>query len=107
MTTSKKPRRMARPPQVSDGPEVAPYIVEAAETCPIAPVEKRVTKTSIVLDLLQQECGATLAAIVEVTGWLPHTARAALTGLRKKGHAIARSKVDGITRYVISPGAAE
>ena len=107
MTTSKKPRRMARPPQVSDGLETMPDTVEAAKSCPIAPVEKRVTKTSIVLDLLQQECGASLEAIVEVTGWLPHTARATLTGLRKKGHAIVRSKVDGITRYVISAGVAE
>jgi hypothetical protein len=28
--------------------------------------------------------------IVATTDWLPHTARAALTGLRKRGYAIAR-----------------
>jgi len=38
---------------------------------------------------------------VAATGWLPHTTRAALTGLRKKGHAIARDRVEGVTRYAI------
>ena len=26
--------------------------------------------------------------LTAATGWLPHTARAALTGLKKKGHAV-------------------
>ena len=30
--------------------------------------------------------GATLTEINEVTGWLPHSARAFMTGLRKKSH---------------------
>jgi hypothetical protein len=38
--------------------------------------------------------------MVEATGWLPHTTRAALTGLRKKGYAIQKSKnPDGVTVY--------
>jgi hypothetical protein len=36
--------------------------------------------------------GATLDALVEATRWLPHTTRAALTGLRKRGFAVARSR---------------
>jgi hypothetical protein len=35
------------------------------------------------------------------TGWLPHTIRAAITGLRKKGHSIQRIKRDGMTCYRI------
>ena len=35
------------------------------------------------------------------TNWLPHTTRAALTGLRKKGHIITASKVDGASLYRI------
>jgi hypothetical protein len=31
----------------------------------------------------------------EATGWLPHTTRAALTGLRKRGYVIARERIDG------------
>ena len=59
------------------------------------------TKQALVLDLLKREGGTTLAEIVEATGWLPHTSRAVLTGLRKKGHAISSAKVDGVTRYQI------
>jgi hypothetical protein len=50
--------------------------------------EKKPTKTEIVLSLLSREEGASLAELVEATNWLPHTTRAALAGLRKKGHAI-------------------
>lgn len=57
------------------------------------------TKQSLVISLLQGDGGATLNKLVEATGWLPHTTRAALTGLRKKGNAIARTKVEGVTRY--------
>jgi DNA-binding IclR family transcriptional regulator len=41
---------------------------------------------------MQRKSGASLAALVEATGWLPHTTRAALTGLRQKGYAIERDK---------------
>lgn len=32
--------------------------------------------------------GATLSELVTLTGWLPHTTRAALTRLRQRGHAV-------------------
>jgi len=38
--------------------------------------------------------GATLAAIIKATGWLPHSTYAALTGLRKRGYALERSRTD-------------
>jgi hypothetical protein len=41
---------------------------------------------------MQGVTGATLNDMVGATGWLPHTTRAALTGLRHKGYAIARGK---------------
>jgi hypothetical protein len=104
MNTSKKPRRMARPPHDGDGQDIHCDAMGATDPIVTAPVEKRVTKLSLVLGLLHQEGGASLAAIVEATGWLPHTCRAALTGLRKKGHAIVRDKVDGVTRYSIAAG---
>jgi DNA-binding IclR family transcriptional regulator len=61
----------------------------------------RATKASIVLDLLRRENGATLAELVDATGWLPHTTRAALTGLRKKGHVLDKSTRDNATCYRI------
>ena len=62
--------------------------------------DKAPRKTALVLDLLRRPAGATLPELIEITGWLPHTTRAALTGLRKKGHEITRGKRDGVTFYV-------
>ncbi|MBB4155535.1 hypothetical protein GGQ80_003460 [Sphingomonas jinjuensis] len=70
-----------------------------AEVDGIAPLPSRTTKQADVLALLGRDDGATLGDIIAATGWLPHTTRAALTGLRKKGHQIERSKRDGATCY--------
>jgi hypothetical protein len=107
MTTLKKPRRMARPPYVDGSGTENPDGQIATEPADVAGLEKRVTKQSLVLDLLQRDGGASLAEIVEATGWLPHTARAALTGLRKKGHAIERTSIAGESRYQIAVAAAQ
>jgi len=62
---------------------------------------ERQTKTAIVIGLLQRSEGATLTELVDATGWQPHTTRAALTGFRKKGHVMEKSKRDDTTRYRI------
>lgn len=49
--------------------------------------------------LLLRDEGATLDQMIATTGWLPHTTRAALTGLRKAGYAIDSDKVDGVRTY--------
>ena len=59
------------------------------------------SKAAMVLGLLTREEGARINELTAATGWLPHTMRAALTGLRKKGHVVVREKVDGVTRYAI------
>jgi hypothetical protein len=33
--------------------------------------------------------------LTAATGWLPHTTRAALTGLRKRGYVLARERREG------------
>lgn len=60
---------------------------------------KRNSKITVVLDLLRRADGATVPELIAVTGWLPHTTGAALTGLRKKGHTLDKSKRDGGTCY--------
>lgn len=65
------------------------------------PTVERNTKTSTVLDLLRRDEGATLAELIAATDWLPHTTRAALTGLRKKDHAIERGKRGDTTCYFL------
>ena len=96
---ARSPRRMAREPKTGVASTNVPAI-EAATPLPKAstPAEPRQTKSAAVLALLQRKEGATLDQLVEATGWLPHTARAALTGLKKKGHAITSSKQEGQPR---------
>lgn len=62
----------------------------------------RLTKAAAVITLLERDGGATLAELIAATGWLPHTTRAALTGLRKKGHAVERTKRGNETCYRIT-----
>ena len=73
----------------------------APVNCSGAAATKRQTKQALLVAMLHGEDGVPLTAIVEATGWLPHTVRAALTGLRKKGYAIVRTKIDSETRYMI------
>ncbi len=68
------------------------------------PAAARTTKSTQVIDLLKREQGATLQELVEATGWLPHTTRAALTGVRKKGHAVSKEKRGEATCYRIAEG---
>jgi Protein of unknown function (DUF3489) len=55
---------------------------------------RRGTKIAEVIELLQGSDGVTLAELVANTGWLPHTARAALTGLCKRGYAVRINRTD-------------
>jgi len=50
------------------------------------------SKLARVIDLLRRFDGATILQLTEATGWLPHTTRAALTGLRKRGYAVVRER---------------
>jgi hypothetical protein len=60
------------------------------------------SKIAHVIELLSRGDGASVAELIEATGWLPHTTRAALTGLRKKGHQIEKARVGEVTRYHIT-----
>jgi DNA-binding MarR family transcriptional regulator len=50
------------------------------------------TKPETILKLISRSMGANIGALEKATGWKPHSVRAALTGLRKKGHLIERRK---------------
>lgn len=69
--------------------------------------ETRVSTRTCVRDLLGRDEGATLAELIDATGWLPHTTRAALSRLRSGGDTLAKSKRDdGVTCYRLLPVAA-
>lgn len=60
------------------------------------------TKAATVQKLLSRPKGATLVEIIEATGWLPHSARAFMTGMRKKGLELVREcRTNGETSWRI------
>ena len=63
------------------------------------------TKQALMVEMLSKERGATLDALIEATGWLPHTTSAALSGLRKKGYVIERigGEGKGASAYWVVP----
>src|SRR5215208_1137148 len=66
---------------------------EPSQATPAEPAPARgPTKQAVIIGLLQRQEGATLADFVAVTGWLPHTTRAALTRLRQAGHVLGKTK---------------
>lgn len=64
-----------------------------------APV--RLTKREQIVALLRRADGASLDELMAATGWLPHTTRAALSGLRKSGMTLEWVKTDGGNCYRI------
>lgn len=71
-------------------------------TTPAALNDKRATKTARLLEMLQRGEGASIEEVSELLGWQQHTVRAALTGLRKKGHEVVRDKEGSVTIYRIA-----
>jgi hypothetical protein len=67
----------------------------------VTPVS-RITKSATVTKLLSRNRGATLAEMMAATNWQPHSSRAFLTGLRKKGMTLRKeARRDGETCYRI------
>ena len=68
---------------------------EAMEPGPARPSAPRGgSKLARVIALLERDHGATIEELIAATGWLAHTTRAALTGLRKRGYAVAIDRSD-------------
>jgi len=90
-TRAKKPRR-----RIVQKPITATPKGKKSQTA-----ARQGTKQALLIDLLKRRKGATIEAIVETLGWLPHTVRAALTRLRQQGFQIERVREDGASRYRI------
>ena len=56
-------------------------------------------KLGVVLKAIRRKRGATLAELTEITGWQPHTARAALSRLRQRGFPAVLSEESGRKAY--------
>lgn len=91
----------------SDGsaePGEAAASTNSETTSPAATGEEPATRSPTgklgqVLEAISGETGATLSDITTLTNWLPHTARAAVTGLRQRGFAIHLVVHDGRKAY--------
>lgn len=96
----------AKAPQAATGAKEAKAATTAApppKAAPKAPAgatertPREGTKQATMIAMLQRKDGATIAEIVEATGWQQHTVRGAFAGALKKklGLNIVSEKVDG------------
>ena len=90
--SSKKPEEIRRSETASEG------------TIESLPAPRRETKQALLLELISREGGATIEELTSATHWLPHTARSAITGLRRRGHDVRRVRIKGISRYFAGSG---
>jgi hypothetical protein len=79
---------------------------------PVSPAQRQAapragTKQDLLLQLVTREQGATINDMMAATGWLPHTTRAALTGLRRKGYHLTRTSSTAGPIYRVDTAAAE
>ena len=85
-TSTRKPRRMAREKQPPAEPATS--------------IAKAPSRLDQLQELLTRNGGASIAEMVETTGWQQHSVRGAMAGaLKKRGLAISSEKVDGTRRY--------
>jgi hypothetical protein len=62
------------------------------------------TKRAVLIGMLERPEGASVAELGQRLGWLPHTVRAAMTGLRHAGREVTRSKdAAGQSVYRLAP----
>ena len=69
----------------------------AGRTAPRTGKMREGTKRAALVAMLRRDEGATIAEVVAVTGWQPHTVRGALAGALKKrlGLTVASEKIEG------------
>lgn len=90
------------PSNTASAKEAAKQASSSSARNPVKPSPK---KPDIILKLLKRRNGARMQDLQKATGWQAHSIRAALTGLRKQGHALSREKgKDGVSRYSVSGG---
>ena len=78
-----------RPSKVSEA-----QVSKAARGRSEASSEKAGSKRALLIERLCRPAGASISELQKALGWLPHTVRAAMTGLRHKGFAVTRSRND-------------
>lgn len=74
--------------------------------CPSGASRSRETRQTQLRRMLTRKSGATIDQMQMAFGWQPHTARAALSSLRKSGEVIERSTTEkGAVYRILKPEA--
>ena len=99
ITNDERPEKTALKPEPrSKGADTAPVSVSSPD------LPRASTKRAMLIGMLERAQGASVAEIGQRLGWLPHTVRAAITGLRHAGREVTRSKNEsGQTVYRLAP----
>jgi Protein of unknown function (DUF3489) len=109
-TAAKKaPTKAAQAAKGAKKAKVATTAAPAKKPAPKAPAgapdwtPREGTKQATMISMLQRKNGATIAEIVEATGWQQHTVRGAFAGALKKklGLTIVSEKVEGRGRVYL------
>ena len=85
--------------------KTAPRTRKAATT-PTPAVETKTSKQNVVLSMLRRANGASVAEIIDATGWQPHSVRGFFSGALKKRlkiDVISEKGEDGVRRYHVAP----
>ena len=99
ITSDEPPEKAAlQPSPRSKGADTAPVSASSPD------LPRASTKRAMLISMLERAQGASVAEIGHRLGWLPHTVRAAITGLRHAGREVKRSKNEsGQTVYRLAP----
>lgn len=74
-------------------------LTPAPTKAPEPPTRNTPSKQDQILTTLSSDEGLTPTELTAMTGWLPHTARAAISRLRQKGHQIELGICEGRKAY--------
>jgi hypothetical protein len=85
-TTSSPEHQASQSTPISEGADLATANVRSAER------PRASTKRAVLIGMVERPEGASVAELGQRLGWLPHTVRAAITGLRHTGRDVTRSK---------------
>ncbi len=88
----------SQPVPISQGGDLATARMPDADRPPAS------TKRALLIGMLERPEGASVAELGQRLSWLPHTVRAAITGLRHTGREVTRSKdAEGQSVYRLAP----
>lgn len=104
MATVNQPRVNDRREQQRNDSAAEPHSLTETSPDGSQPSVRAGTKQAKLVSLLSIEAGSTCTELADQLGWLPHTTRAALTGLRKRGFAVTTDRGEDATRYRIVIG---